>query len=149
MFMIVYYRTGGAIADLTLVLNIVFIMRILAAFKATLTLPGIGGIVLAIGMAVDANDLIFDRIQEELRTGKTHHAAIDAGYKNAMSAIIDGKVTTFFVGIILFSFGIGHIKGFPVTLLPGIVVSLFCAIFVTVLIVDYLSRDRTRHMSFG
>lgn len=149
MFMIVYYRTGGAIADLALVLNIVFIMGILAAFKATLTLPGIGGIVLAIGMAVDANVLIFDRIQEELRTGKTHHAAIDAGYKNAMSAIIDGNVTTFFVGIILFSFGIGPIKGFAVTLMAGIVASLFSAIVITRLIVDYLGRDRTRHISFG
>src|SRR5699024_422395 len=131
IFMMMYYRTGGGIADLALVINIIFILGILAAFKATLTLPGIAGIVLTIGMAVDANVLIFDRIQEELMAGKTQHAAIDGGYKYAMSAIIDGNVTTFFVGVILFSFGVGPIKGFAVTLMAGIVSSLFSAIVIT------------------
>jgi preprotein translocase subunit SecD len=149
IFMIVYYRTGGAIAALALILIIIFILGILAAFKATLTLPGIAGIVLTIGMAVDANVLIFDRIREEQRLGKTMRAAIDSGYKNAMSAIIDANVTTFFVGIILYSFGVGPIKGFAVTLMAGIIASLFSAIVITRVIVDYLTRDKTKKVSFG
>ena len=149
IFMIVYYHAGGAIADLALVLNIVFILGILAAFKATLTLPGIAGIVLTIGMAVDANVLIFDRIREEQRTGKTLRAAIDGGYSNAMSAIVDANVTTFFVGIILYSFGVGPIKGFAVTLMAGIVASLFSAIVITRVVVDYLTREKDAELSFG
>lgn len=149
IFMIVYYHRGGAIADLALILNIIFILGILAAFKATLTLPGIAGIVLTIGMAVDANVLIFDRIREEQRLGKTMRAAIDAGYKNAMSAIIDANVTTFFVGIILYSFGVGPIKGFAVTLMAGIISSLFSAIIITRVIVDYMTRDKSKEISFG
>jgi preprotein translocase subunit SecD len=149
IFMIVYYRSGGAIADLALILNIIFILGILAAFKATLTLPGIAGIVLTIGMAVDANVLIFDRIREEQRTGKTLRAAIEGGYANAMSAIVDANVTTFFVGIILYSFGVGPIKGFAVTLMAGIVASLFSAIVITRVVVDYLTRDKSADLSFG
>lgn len=149
IFMIVYYQTGGAIADLALLLNIVFILGILAAFKATLTLPGIAGIVLTIGMAVDANVLIFDRIREEQRAGKTIRAAIEGGYSNAMSAIMDANVTTFFVGIILYSFGVGPIKGFAVTLMAGIAASLFSAIVITRVVVDYLTRDRSAEISFG
>jgi preprotein translocase subunit SecD len=149
MFMIAYYHTGGAIADLALMLNIIFIMGILAAFKATLTLPGIAGIVLTIGMAVDANVLIFDRIREEQRAGKTIRAAIEGGYSNAMSAIMDANITTFFVGIILYSFGVGPIKGFAVTLMAGIVASLFSAIVITRVVVDYLTRDRSAEISFG
>lgn len=149
IFMIIYYRAGGAIADLALILNIVFILGILAAFKATLTLPGIAGIVLTIGMAVDANVLIFDRIREEQRTGKTMKAAIEAGYSNAMSAIIDANVTTFFVAVILFSFGVGPIKGFAVTLMAGIASSLFSAIVITRVVVDYLSRKKSDSVSFG
>lgn len=149
LFMIVYYRTGGGIADLALILNIIFILGILAGFQATLTLPGIAGIVLTIGMAVDANVLIFDRIREEMRGGKTLRAAIDNGYSNAMSAIIDANVTTFFVAIILYSFGVGPIKGFAVTLMAGIVASLFSAIVITRVIVDYLTREKTAVVSFG
>ncbi|MEX0722772.1 MAG: protein translocase subunit SecD [Gracilimonas sp.] len=149
IFMIVYYRTGGGIADLALLLNIVFILGILAAFKATLTLPGIAGIVLTIGMAVDANVLIFDRIREEQRTGKTLKASIEAGYANAMSAIVDANVTTFFVAIILFSFGVGPIKGFAVTLMAGIVASLFSAIVITRVVVDYLTQAKKSAVSFG
>lgn len=149
IFMIVYYRTGGAIADLALMLNIIFIMGILAAFKATLTLPGIAGIVLTIGMAVDANVLIFDRIREEQRAGKTIRAAIEGGYSNAMSAIMDANITTFFVGIILYSFGVGPIKGFAVTLMAGIVASLFSAIVITRVVVDYLTKEKSADVSFG
>jgi preprotein translocase subunit SecD len=149
IFMIIYYQTGGAIADLALLLNIIFIMGILAAFNATLTLPGIAGIVLTIGMAVDANVLIFDRIREEQRAGKTIRAAIEGGYSNAMSAIMDANVTTFFVGIILYSFGVGPIKGFAVTLMAGIAASLFSAIVITRVVVDYLTRDKSAEISFG
>jgi len=149
IFMIVYYRTGGVIADLALLLNIIFILGILAAFQATLTLPGIAGIVLTIGMAVDANVLIFDRIREEMRGGKTLRAAIDNGYSNAMSAIIDANVTTFFVAIILYSFGVGPIKGFAVTLMAGIVASLFSAIVITRVIIDYLTREKSAVVNFG
>ena len=149
IFMIVYYRTGGGIADLALILNIIFILGILAGFQATLTLPGIAGIVLTIGMAVDANVLIFDRIREEMRGGKTLRAAIDNGYANAMSAIIDANVTTFFVAVILYSFGVGPIKGFALTLMAVIVASLFSAIVITRVIVDYLTREKTAVVSFG
>ncbi len=149
IFMIVYYRTGGGVADLALILNIIFIMGILAGFKATLTLPGMAGIVLTIGMAVDANVLIFDRIREEQRSGKTMKAAISAGYSNAMSAIIDANVTTGFVAIILMSFGVGPIKGFAVTLLAGIACSLFSAIVITRVVVDYLTRNKADAVSFG
>lgn len=149
IFMIIYYRTGGGVADLALMLNIIFILGILAGFQATLTLPGIAGIVLTIGMAVDANVLIFDRIREELRSGKTLKAAIDNGYSNAMSAIIDANVTTFFVAVILYSFGVGPIKGFAVTLMAGIAASLFSAIIITRVVVDYLTREKNSSISFG
>ncbi len=149
IFMIVYYRTGGAVADIALLLNIVFILGILAGFKATLTLPGMAGIVLTIGMAVDANVLIFDRIREEQRTGKTIKAAISAGYSNAMSAIIDANITTGFVALVLLSFGVGPIKGFAVTLLAGICCSLFSAIIITRVVVDYLTRTKSNAVNFG
>ncbi|MFW6347904.1 MAG: protein translocase subunit SecD, partial [Cyclonatronaceae bacterium] len=149
IFMIFYYRTGGGIADIALVLNIIFILGILSAFKATLTLPGIAGIVLTIGMAVDANVLIFDRIREEQRVGKSLLAAIDSGYSNAMSAILDANITTFLTAVILFSFGMGPIKGFAVTLMAGIVASLFSAIVITRVIVDWLSYTRKNEVSFG
>lgn len=149
IFMIVYYRAGGGIADMALILNIIFILGILAGFNATLTLPGIAGIVLTIGMAVDANVLIFDRIREEMRGGKTLRAAIDNGYSNAMSAIIDANVTTFFVAVILYSFGVGPIKGFAVTLMAGIASSLFSAIVITRVVVDYLTRDKSAAVNFG
>ncbi len=149
VFMIVYYRKGGAVADIALITNIVFILGVLASFGATLTLPGMAGIVLTIGMAVDANVLIFDRIREEQRGGKTMKAAISAGFSNALSAIIDANVTTGFVAIILMSFGSGPIKGFAVTLLAGIACSLFSALVITRVIVDYLSHKNADSMSFG
>ena len=149
LFMIVYYRTAGVIANIALLLNILFIFGILAAFKATLTLPGIAGIVLTIGMAVDANVIIFDRIREEMRSGKTLKAAIDGGYAKALSAIADANITTFFVGVILYSFGVGPIQGFAVTLMAGIVSSLFTAIVVTRIIFDYLVAERRSSVAFG
>jgi SecD/SecF fusion protein len=149
IFMVFYYHVGGAIADVALITSIFFILGILAAFSATLTLPGMAGIVLTIGMAVDANVLIFDRIREEQRAGKSLLAAIDSGYANAMSAILDSNVTTFLVAIILYSFGVGPIKGFAVTLMAGIVASLFSAIIITRVIIEYITRDKTRNVSFG
>lgn len=149
IFMMFYYRAGGAIADIALVLNIIFIMGILAAFNATLTLPGIAGIVLTIGMAVDANVLIFDRIREELRAGKSLIAAIDSGYSNSMSAILDANITTFLTAVILFSFGVGPIKGFAITLMAGIAASLFSAIIITRVIVDWMTKEKKWNISYG
>lgn len=149
LFMIVYYRTGGVIADLALIINIIFILGILAGFQATLTLPGIAGIVLTIGMAVDANVLIFERIREEQSAGKTVRAAIDGGYSKALSAIFDANITTFFVGAILYSFGVGPIQGFAVTLMAGILASMFSAIVFTRVICDYLVEGRRMTVSYG
>lgn len=149
IFMIFYYQKSGAIANLALILNIFFIFGVLAAFKATLTLPGIAGIVLTIGMAVDANVLIFDRIREEMFHGKSLLAAIDSGYSNAMSAIFDSNITTFLTGAILYSFGVGPIKGFAVTLMAGIACSLFSAIVITRLVIDYLTKDKNATLSIG
>ena len=148
-FMMFYYRTGGAIADIALVLNIIFIMGILAAFNATLTLPGIAGIVLTIGMAVDANVLIFDRIRDELRAGKSLISAIDSGYSNSMSAILDANITTFLTAVILFSFGVGPIKGFAITLMAGIAASLFSAIIITRVIVDWMTKEKKWNVNYG
>lgn len=149
LFMMVYYRGGGAVADLALLVNIIFILGILAAFKATLTLPGIAGIVLTIGMAVDANVLIFDRIREEMRLGKTLKAGIESGYNNALSAILDANITTFFVGVILYSFGVGPIKGFAVTLMAGIASSLFSALILSRVLVENLAYREKSAISFG
>ncbi len=140
IFMVLYYRAAGLIADFALLLNMLFIMAVLAGFHATLTLPGIAGIILTIGMAVDANVLIFERIREELRSGKTGRAAIDSGYGRALSAIIDANVTTFLVGIVLYQFGTGPIRGFALTLCIGIISSLFTAFFVTRTIFDLITR---------
>ncbi len=149
LFMIFYYRTGGVVADIALMLNIIFIIGILAAFGATLTLPGIAGIVLTIGMAVDANVLIFERIREEQAAGRTLKAAIDAGYSKAFSSIFDANVTTFFVGVILYSFGVGPIQGFAVTLMAGIIASMFSALVITRLIFDYMVGERRMNVQFG
>ncbi len=127
----IYYRLSGVVANLALVLNLVFILALLSLFKATLTLPGIGGIVLTLGMAVDANVLIFERIREELRLGKTSRAALDAGFSKAFLTIIDANVTTLIAALVLFQFGTGPVKGFAVTLSVGIIASLFTAIFVS------------------
>ena len=149
VFMVFYYRTAGLVADVALLLNVLFIFGILAAFRATLTLPGFAGIVLTIGMAVDANVLIFERIREEMATGKTLRASVDGGFSKALSAIADANITTFLIGVILYSFGVGPIQGFAVTLMAGILTSLFTALVVTRLIIDYLVRNRGASVAFG
>ncbi len=142
IFMVFYYRLSGLVADLALILNILFVLAVLAAFHATLTLPGVAGIILTIGMAVDANVLIFERIREELRSGKTIRAAIDAGYGRAFSAILDANLTTFLTALVLYQFGTGPIQGFAVTLSIGIVASMFTAIVVTRFVFDYVTSKR-------
>ena len=143
LFMVVYYRLSGFVADSVLILNIIVLLGVLAAFKATLTLPGIAGIVLTVGMAVDANVLIFERIREESRLGKPPRAAIDSGYSKAFVTILDSNVTTLIAALFLFSFGTGPVKGFALTLSIGIVVSMFTAIFVTRMIFDYFVWNRS------
>jgi preprotein translocase subunit SecD len=138
LFMILYYRFSGIIADLALLLNILFIMAGLAFFGATLTLPGIAGMILTIGMAVDANVLIFERIREELRLGKPARAAIEGGYGKALVTILDANVTTFIAALVLFQFGTGPVRGFAVTLSIGIVASFVTAVFATRIVFDYL-----------
>jgi preprotein translocase subunit SecD len=147
-FMALYYGLSGLLADLALILNMLFIMAGLAFFGATLTLPGIAGIILTIGMSVDANVLIFERIREELRLGKPPRAAIEAGYAKALVTILDANVTTFIAALVLFQFGTGPVKGFAVTLSIGIVASFVTAVFVTRIIFDYLYvMRRWRKMS--
>jgi preprotein translocase subunit SecD len=141
LFMILYYRLSGTIADLALIINIVLVLGILAAFKATLTLPGIAGLLLTVGMAVDANVLIFERIREELRTGKTIRLSLDTGYKRAFITIIDTHVTGIVSAIFLIIFGTGPIKGFAVTLIIGLLASLFTAVFVTRVVFDYFTGN--------
>lgn len=148
-FMIAYYRTGGLVANAALFINVLFIFAILAAFKGTLTLPGIAGIVLTIGMAVDANVLIFERIREELATMKTLRASIDAGYEKAFSAILDSNVTTLFTGIVLYQFGSGPIQGFALTLMMGVTANLFTAVVITRVIFDLTTERGTTSINFG
>jgi len=142
LFMVIYYKVSGAIADFALILNLILIMGALAGVRATLTLPGIAGIILTIGMAVDANILIFERIREELRLGKTPRAAIEGGYSKAFLTIMDANITTLIAAVVLFQFGTGPVKGFAVTLSIGIVASLFTALFVTRVVFDLLLAKR-------
>ena len=144
LFMLVYYRLSGAIADLALLLNLAILLAAMAWFQATLTLPGIAGIVLTIGMAVDTNILIFERIREEFRLGKTVRSAIDAGFQRAFTTVIDTHVTVVVSGVILYQFGTGPVKGFAVTLMIGIVASLFTAVFFTRLVFDLVYKGRRR-----
>ncbi len=137
LFMIVYYRLSGAVADVALVIQILLILAILAAFRATLTLPGIAGMLLTVGVAVDANILIFERIREEMRTGKTARLSLDTGYDRALITIIDTHITGIISAIVLIFFGTGPIKGFAVTTIIGLLASLFTAIFITKVIFDY------------
>jgi preprotein translocase subunit SecD len=142
LFMMIYYKLSGVVANLAFVLNLVIILGALAAFKATLTLPGIAALGLIIGMAVDANVLIYERVREELRLGKTPRAAIDAGYAKAFVTILDSNLTTLIAALFLFGFGTGPIKGFAVTLSIGLLVSMFTAIFVTRIIFDFFIWER-------
>ncbi|TVP76397.1 protein translocase subunit SecD [Thioalkalivibrio sp.] len=146
LFMILYYRVFGLIANFALALNLVLIVSILSLLQATLTLPGIAGIVLVVGIAVDANVLIFERIREELRNGMSPQAAISSGYERAFSTIADANVTTLIAAVVLFLFGTGPIKGFAITLSIGVVVSMFTAIVVTRAIVN-LTYGRQRRIA--
>jgi|TARA_B110001454_G_scaffold91153_1_gene86905 preprotein translocase subunit SecD len=131
IFMLIYYRTSGIIADFALIWNIVLVLAVLASLQATLTLPGIAGLILTVGMSIDANVIIFERIREELRKGKTPRAAVDGGYARALTTIIDANVTTLIAALVLWQFGTGPIKGFATVLFWGILISMFTAIFVT------------------
>ena len=140
-FVVFYYNRAGFIADIALLVNLFFLMGVMASLGAVLTMPGIAGIVLSIGMAVDANVLIFERIKEELALGKGFKQAVTDGFQNALSSIIDSNVTTFLTGIVLFIFGTGLILGFATTLIIGILTSLFAAIFITRLLLEYYIRN--------
>jgi SecD/SecF fusion protein len=148
LYMVLYYNRAGWVADLALLTNIFFLFGVLASLGAVLTLPGIAGIVLTLGMAVDANVIIYERIKEEVRAGKGMKLAISDGYKNAYSAIIDGNVTTLLTGIVLYTFGSGPVQGFATTLIIGILSSLFSAIFISRLVFSYF-LDRNKSISFG
>ncbi|HZK08312.1 MAG TPA: protein translocase subunit SecDF [Bacteroidales bacterium] len=148
LYMVLYYNRAGWVADLALLTNIFFIFGVLTSLGAVLTLPGIAGIVLTLGMAVDANVIIYERIKEEVCAGKGMRLAIHDGYKNAYSAIIDGNVTTLLTGIVLYTFGSGPVQGFATTLIIGILSSLFSAIFISRIIFDrMLTRNRTINFS--
>ncbi|HVO91764.1 MAG TPA: protein translocase subunit SecD, partial [Terriglobales bacterium] len=137
LFMALYYRGGGLITDLGLLLNVLLLLGAYAAFGFTLTLPGIAGIVLTVGMSVDANILILERMREELRLGKRARSAIEAGYDRAWSAILDSNITLFLSGVIMFQFGTGPIRGFAVTLCLGIVTTLITSVFATRVVYDW------------
>ncbi|MBA1330591.1 hypothetical protein QQ73_05255 [Candidatus Endoriftia persephone str. Guaymas] len=142
VFMAVYYRVFGLVADLALVMNLVLIISVLSMLQATLTLPGIAGIVLTVGMAVDANVLIFERIREEIKIGNSPQASIQAGYGKALSTILDANITTLIAAVVLFSFGTGPIKGFAVTLAIGILTSMFTAIIGTRALINLIYGGR-------
>ncbi len=147
-FMMVYYRFCGVVATVALVFNMVLLMAVLAGFNATLTLPGIAGLILTIGMSVDANVLIFERIREELRAGKSLRAAIDMGYDRAFTTILDSNLTTFLTAIVLFQFGTGSIKGFAVTLSIGLAANMFTAVYFTRVIFDlWTARKNVKSIS--
>jgi preprotein translocase subunit SecD len=149
LFMLVYYRLSGLIANVALILNILILLAVMAGFHATLTLPGIAGIALTVGMAVDTNILIFERIREELRSGKTVRVAIGAGFSRAFKTVVDTHVTVLVSGLILFQFGTGPVKGFAVSLMIGIAASLFTAVFFTRLLFDliYMGPRRVESIS--
>lgn len=150
LFMMFYYRKSGVVADLAVLFNLLLQMAILASFGATMTLPGIAGLALTIGMAVDANVLINERIREELRAGRSVRAAVEAGYEKAFSSIVDGHVTVFISGLILAQYGSGPVKGFAVTLVVGIVASLYTGVFCTRLVFDWWVRGaKVKRLSVG
>ena len=142
LFMVAYYKGAGLLANVALVFNVLFLLAVLAGFKAVLTLPGIAGMVLTMGMAVDANVLINERIREELRAGRSPRAAVEAGYERALPAILDSNITTFLSGLILFQFGSGPVKGFAVTLCVGIVTTVLTAVYLTRIYYDYRMAAR-------
>jgi protein-export membrane protein SecD len=148
LFMLIYYKLSGLVADFVLVFNVGFILAALTAFGGTLTLPGIAGIILTIGMAVDANVLIYERIREELDAGRTPHTAVDAGYKRAVVTIWDANITTLIAAFVLYQFGTGPVRGFALTLAIGIVGSMFCAIvFVRAIMEKVMLSGNSKTMS--
>jgi len=148
MFIIIYYKLSGIVAVMALLLNLVLMLGALAYFGAALTLPGIAGMLLTVGMAIDANVLIFERIREETRVGKTVRAAIDAGFAKAFSTIVDANLTTFIASVVLFQFGTGPVKGFAITLCIGIAASMFTAVFVSRAVFDIvMSRKKITRLS--
>ena len=149
LFMIVYYHFAGAVADLALVFNILFVLGVMASFHATLTLPGIAALILTIGMAVDANVLIYERIREELAGGKPLRTAIEIGYKKAFSAIMDSNVTSIITAVILYQFGTGPIQGFALTLIIGLIINLFTAIILTRILFDIMTDKGKTQINFG
>lgn len=147
IFMLIYYSISGFVADIALFLNLFFLLAVLSAFKGSLTMPGIAGIALTIGMAVDANVLIFERIREELKLGKTTRTAIDQGFARAWITIFDSNITTIIIGVILYLFGSGPIKGFALTLTIGLVSNLFSAVFIGKVIFNYFTyKFDVRHL---
>jgi protein-export membrane protein SecD len=148
IFMLFYYKLAGIIADFALIWNILIVLAVLASLQATLTLPGIAGLILTVGMSIDANVIIFERIREELRKGKTPKTAIDSGYERAITTIIDANVTTLIASLVLYQFGTGPIKGFATVLFWGILVSMFTAVFITRTIFNaYVSRRTITSLS--
>ncbi|HAK37358.1 MAG: protein translocase subunit SecD [Nitrospinaceae bacterium] len=148
VFIVIYYKFSGIVAVMALLLNLVLMLGALAYFGAALTLPGIAGVLLTVGMAIDANVLIFERIREETRVGKTVRAAIDAGYAKAFSTIVDANLTTFIAAVVLFQFGTGPVKGFAITLCIGIAASMFTAVFVSRAVFDIvMSRKKITSLS--
>ena len=142
VFMLLFYKTFGMVANIALVLNLALLTAAMSMLSATLTLPGIAGIVLTVGMAVDANVLIFSRIKEELKNGMPPQSAINAGYDRAFSTIFDANITTLLVAVILFAVGTGPVKGFAVTLSLGIIFSMFTAITVTRALINQIYGGR-------
>jgi preprotein translocase subunit SecD len=150
IFMLIYYQVAGLVADLSVLLNLLFLFALMALFEATLTLPGVAGIALTVGMAVDANVLINERIREELRAGKSARAAVDQGFDRAFWSIFDGQITTFIAGVVLFQYGSGPIKGFAVTLMIGIMTSLFTGVFCSRVFFDWIVRGlRVKSLKVG
>ncbi len=148
VFMAIYYKLSGLVANFGMVLNIIFLMGALAALGATLTLPGIAAIVLLVGMSVDSNVLIFERIREEVRLGKTPKAALDAGYDKAFLTVMDSHVTTLITAAVLFQFGTGPVKGFAVSLSLGIIINLFTSLVATKVVFDlFLDRTKVKRLS--
>ncbi|MCC6866118.1 MAG: protein translocase subunit SecD [Ignavibacteria bacterium] len=149
LFMVVYYHFAGGVADLALIFNLLFVMGIMASFHATLTLPGIAALILTIGMSVDSNVLIYERIREEVTGGKPLRTAIEIGYKKAFSAIIDSHITSIITAIILYQFGTGPIQGFALTLMIGLIANLFTAIVITRIIFDVMTEKGKTSINFG
>ena len=147
VFMLVYYKLSGGIANLALVWNIVLILAVLASLGATLTLPGIAGLILTVGMCIDANVIIFERIREELKKGKTPKSAIEGGYNRAITTIIDANLTTVIAALVLYQFGTGPIKGFATVLFWGILISMFTAVYVTRTIFYTITKKSVKNIS--